>query len=72
MQGESYDYEVWTVGVDGSGLRQITNNHSMNSYPTFSPDGKAIYFMADRKRNGERELWRVGVDGSGARKMFPK
>jgi Tol biopolymer transport system component len=60
-----YDYEVWTAGIDGTNLRQITHNRFRSLYPIFSPDGKAVYYwMPDG-------LWRMAADGSNAKRLAP-
>jgi hypothetical protein len=50
---------VWTIGVDGSGLRQLTHDPADERYPTWSRDGRHVYF--DSNRAGRDELWRVSV-----------
>lgn len=33
---------IWTMGLDGTGLRQLTSGDKEESSPTFSPDGKSV------------------------------
>jgi Tol biopolymer transport system component len=47
---------------DGTGLRQVTNDKSINRAPRWSPDGKWIVSISDR--GGPRALWKIGPDGS--------
>jgi Tol biopolymer transport system component len=63
-----YDYEIWTAGIDGTNLRQITHNRSRNQNPIFSADGKFIYFtISGLDLYG---LWRMRADGSEARQLI--
>jgi Tol biopolymer transport system component len=56
---------VWAVGVDGSGLTQLTDDapgtRSVN--PSYSPDGRRIIF-AHVDDTGRRELFTMDPDGS--------
>jgi len=56
-------FEVYTVGVDGSNLRNLTNHPDRDHYPTWSPDGGTIAFSSNR--SGVYEVYLIGVDGSG-------
>jgi dipeptidyl aminopeptidase/acylaminoacyl peptidase len=52
---------VWTIGVNGSGLRQITHHPSDDFLPRWSRDGRLIYFTSSR--TGRNEIWRVPAAG---------
>ena len=61
---DSSDFCIYTVNVDGSGLRRIAfTRGSDNELPTWSPDGKKIYFQTNRRR-GNWEIWSMNIDGS--------
>lgn len=57
---------VYSVGIDGSGLRQVTHatggtiNEGFDSY---SPDGKKIAFVSNR--SGTYEIYSMNRDGTG-------
>jgi Tol biopolymer transport system component len=53
--------DVWTIAVDGSGLHQVTRDPADDAAPTFSRDGRFIYFTSNR--TGRFEAWRVPVAG---------
>jgi TolB protein len=59
--------QIFVVGVDGTGLVQLTRTASHNRTPVFSPDGKAILFQAER--DGNREIYLMGADGSAPRNL---
>jgi len=53
--------DIWTIGSDGSGLTQITRDPAEDSVPSFSRDGRYIYFGSNR--TGRSEVWRVAAGG---------
>lgn len=40
--------EIWVMNDDGSGKQQLTNSNSIDSMPTWSPDGNEIAFVSNR------------------------
>ena len=38
--------DLWLVGADGKGLRQMTTDPAGDFNPCWSKDGKAIYFLS--------------------------
>jgi len=69
-KGESWA-EIWMANVDGGNLRQLTFGHHHDSSPTFSADGRQVFFVSDR--SGDSQLWVMAVDGGEARQLtrFP-
>ena len=53
--------EIYIVNRDGSGLRRLTTNPSIDITPTWSPSGTQIAFTSDR--SGTPQIYVVGVDG---------
>ncbi len=53
--------DLWLVGTDGSGLKQLTFNPANDTNPRWSPDGKTIWFISTR--SGSSQVWRLPVDG---------
>jgi RNA polymerase sigma factor (sigma-70 family) len=46
--------DIYVVGVDGTGLRQLTTDPATDQYPQWSPDGKTIvYDNAGARENSE-------------------
>jgi Tol biopolymer transport system component/DNA-binding winged helix-turn-helix (wHTH) protein len=59
--------DLFIIGVDGTGLRQLTNDVSKDRTPRWSPDGKRIAFESDR--SGNFEIWIMNADGSQLRQL---
>lgn len=45
--GSSTQRDLWSIGVDGSGLRRLTNTTADETSPTLSPDGTRIAYASD-------------------------
>jgi dipeptidyl aminopeptidase/acylaminoacyl peptidase len=56
--------DLWSVGADGSGLRQLTSNPAADGEGRWAADGKSIYFLSTR--GGSSQVWRLPVDGGEA------
>ncbi|MER3425194.1 MAG: hypothetical protein C4293_20185, partial [Nitrospiraceae bacterium] len=56
------------MNADGTGKRQVTNNHASNFAPSFSPDGRRIVFSSDQHDHGHGppsfHLYLIGEDGT--------
>jgi Tol biopolymer transport system component len=55
--------DLFVLGTDGSGFRQLTDDVPKDRSPSFSPDGRHVAFHSDR--NGRYEIWTIALDGSG-------
>jgi hypothetical protein len=53
--------EVGVIGVEGTGLRQITHGPADNIVPFWSRDGRFLHFVSNR--TGRFEIWRVAAEG---------
>jgi Tol biopolymer transport system component len=58
---------IWVSGVDGSGLRLITDDAFRNRVPMWSADGTELLFYSNR--SGKYEVWTIRKDGSGLRQI---
>ncbi len=67
------NFDIFVVGVDGTGLERMTSARkengkwSNNEEPAWSPDGRHILFISDR--TGPRQIYMVNADGSNERRI---
>ncbi len=55
-------YDVWVSNIDGSDLRQLTDEDGYDAEATFSPTGDRIVFTS--ARSGDLDLYSMNPDGS--------
>ena len=60
--------DVYVVGADGGHLRRLTSEPSMDGVPSWSGDGRWIYFASTRA-GVIPDIWRVSPDGGPATRM---
>ncbi len=60
-------FDVFTVGVDGKGLRRLTTHAENDNAPAFSADGQHVYFMSTR--SGSSQVWRIARAGGEAEQV---
>lgn len=53
---------IYRINADGSGLKKLVQLGKNTDYPTFSPDGKWIYFQSNA--SGCSHIYRCAPDGS--------
>lgn len=68
--------DLWVVPADGKGKpQQLTSDRANDRHPKWSQDGKTLYVLGNRKKNGQKEppfdgttqVWKVSVeDGKSA------
>ncbi len=68
MSGRDGNWEIYSVNVDGSALKRLTNNGAEDGLPTWSPDGKSIAFVS--RRSGAWAIWVMNSDGTNQRRLF--
>ena len=57
-------HDIYVMDTDGSNQQNLTNNPADDWDPPWSPDGKRIAFMADRKGNLEKfNIYVMDADG---------
>jgi len=73
------DYDVYAVGIDGSGLTKLTNDASDDRMPTWSPDGSRIAFASNRAAHGKsgksgdsHKIWTMSSGGGDPTCLTPK
>jgi Tol biopolymer transport system component len=78
------EYDIWTIGVDGTDPIQLTDSFGPDGWPSWSPDGTRIAFTsvrddcsfsdaADCRTTGDEgphhDVWIVNADGTGLRRV---
>jgi Tol biopolymer transport system component len=61
VSSTSGNADIWVQNVDGSGLRQLTNDPEADAWPVWSPDGQAVMFTSAAP--GLRETRIVSAEG---------
>ncbi len=59
--GEDGQSDIWTIDADGGSLRRLTSSPAGHYLPTWSHDGRFVYFSSDR--GGAQTIWRIPVAG---------
>ena len=52
-------YNIWVIPADGGEAKNVTRLSAFHSQPTWSPNGKYLYFQSDRDGSG---LYRVALE----------
>jgi Tol biopolymer transport system component len=60
------DTEIFTVNLDGTNLRQLTNNTARDLHPDYAPDGRKLAFVSDR--DFAPGVYTMNADGTKQRK----
>ena len=64
LRGTGGQRDLWTVAADGSEAKtdgvEVTHDAPLDWSPTWSPDGKYLYFASNR--GGTMNLWRIAID----------
>ncbi|MER6106073.1 hypothetical protein ABT115_28225 [Streptomyces sp. NPDC001832] len=61
--GDTVQRDLWSVGVDGTGLRRLTNTATDETSPTFSPDGTRIAYSGDGDPVRGRQIYERALSG---------
>jgi len=61
--------DIYLMNADGSGQRRLTDSPAWDGSPSFSPDGKTLFFYSDRTDNSDEKklkyrIWSMEIDGS--------
>jgi tRNA A-37 threonylcarbamoyl transferase component Bud32 len=68
MSRRDGNWNIYRVGIDGSGLARLTDSGASDGLPAWSPDGKSIAFVSDREAGWA--VWAMNADGSNQRRLF--
>jgi eukaryotic-like serine/threonine-protein kinase len=61
--------ELFVAGIDGSGLRQLTDDGFKDRVPVWSPDGRRLLFYSNR--GGSYEAWLIDAEGGEPERVLP-
>ncbi len=56
--------DLWLVGTEGTGLKQLTSHPAGDFNPRWSPDGNSVLFLSTR--SGSSQVWRIYLTGGEA------
>jgi Tol biopolymer transport system component len=56
-------YHIWTIAADGGSPRQLTKGQGDENLPSWSRDGRHVYFAATR--GASTDVWRIAAVGVG-------
>jgi dipeptidyl aminopeptidase/acylaminoacyl peptidase len=65
--GDDGRLAVWTIDADGGSPRRITTGPGDQNTPTWSRDGRWIYFSFNQE--GKNDTWRVPANGGSAERV---
>ena len=58
---EDGNSDIWTIDADGGGLRRLTSDPADDNMPSWSRDGRVVYFTSNR--TGSYRVFRVPAEG---------
>ena len=61
--------EIFVVGADGNGLRQLTDGPGQQFTPKWSPDGRHIVYVSTPAAGEPGDLYVMAADGTGQRRL---
>ncbi len=67
LSKDTNSLQIYTINVDGSGVKRLTYSNGSDSNPSYSPDGKSIIFTSDR--GGGPQIYRIGADGGDSARL---
>jgi Tol biopolymer transport system component len=62
-----FESEVYTINVDGSDEKRLTDSPGLDAFPAWSPDGERIVFASER--DGNWELYVMDAGGAHQRRL---
>jgi TolB protein len=65
---DNHHEEIFTLGIDGSDLRRITDNNFWDLYPAWSPDGSRVAFLS--QRDSSLGIYVMNADGGDVRPLY--
>ncbi len=59
--------ELYTINIDGTNKKQLTQTAGGEYNAVWSKDGKKIYYLS--AQNGSMQIWQMNADGSGKKQI---
>jgi dipeptidyl aminopeptidase/acylaminoacyl peptidase len=57
FNGSDIEADIYTINVDGTAERRLTDTPGLDGFPTWSPDGQRLAFVSDRDGGGGK--WEI-------------
>lgn len=54
-ESRGFNFQLYMINEDGTGLEAITTESNFNAFPMFSFDGKKLIFSSNRNNNGTKD-----------------
>jgi eukaryotic-like serine/threonine-protein kinase len=65
--GQDNQFHIWMIDADGGTPRRITTKADNEHTPTWSRDGRSVYFSRDE--GTKRDIWRVPASGGTSERL---
>ena len=60
-------YDLWWTGFSDGKTHQLTTHAANDTAPSWSADGKYVYFLSER--SGTSQVWRIAIGGGEAKQV---
>jgi dipeptidyl aminopeptidase/acylaminoacyl peptidase len=67
LGGKNGRWDLWVVEASGGAPKPLTDGHADSAVPSWSQDGKWIYFYSNP--SGRTEIWRIPAQGGPAEQI---
>src|SRR5918994_1995246 len=68
-EGTDVEADIYTINVDGTAERKLTDTPGLDRFPTWSRDGQRLAFVSDRAGDGNWEIYVMDSDGTHQRRL---
>lgn len=67
--GEHATSQIWLVPATGGPARRIVRSAGLDAFPRWSPDGRRLAFISDRRQRGIPQLYVLDLTGGEAQRL---
>jgi Tol biopolymer transport system component len=64
-----YDFDIFVMNTDGSGVTQLTRGPERDTQASWSPDARRVSFVRNKNNGSAPSVWIVSADGSNAHRV---